>query len=83
MKKLILFVIAAAIAAGLIVIPSLLVDRSGGTPDGRPGSGRPSGPGAAANTVFAVRTVDAEIRSLQAYIEINGDIVSEQQVAVH
>jgi multidrug efflux pump subunit AcrA (membrane-fusion protein) len=33
-------------------------------------------------TVFAVRTAEAEIRSLQSYIEINGDIVSAQQVTV-
>jgi RND family efflux transporter MFP subunit len=32
--------------------------------------------------VFTVRAEAAEIRNLQAYIEVNGNIVSEQQVAV-
>jgi multidrug efflux pump subunit AcrA (membrane-fusion protein) len=51
---------------------------------GGPGGGGQSRSGGAnsASTVFAVRTADAEIRSLQSYIEINGNIVSAQQVAV-
>jgi multidrug efflux pump subunit AcrA (membrane-fusion protein) len=54
-----------------------------GMPGGPGGSGQGRGGGAnSTSTVFAVRTADAEIRSLQAYIEINGNIVSTQQVAV-
>jgi multidrug efflux pump subunit AcrA (membrane-fusion protein) len=44
--------------------------------------GRPGRPGGAGSTVFSVRTAGAEIRSLEAYIEINGNIVSENQVIV-
>jgi hypothetical protein len=33
-------------------------------------------------TVFAVRTAYTETRTLQAYMEVNGDIVNEEQVAV-
>ncbi|MDR1096029.1 MAG: efflux RND transporter periplasmic adaptor subunit [Spirochaetaceae bacterium] len=51
---------------------------SGGGPDR---SGANSGANSG-GTVFAVRTADAEIRSLQSYIEVNGNIVSAQQVAV-
>jgi multidrug efflux pump subunit AcrA (membrane-fusion protein) len=53
-------------------------------PGGPGGGGAPRGgsPAGGASTVFAVRTADAEIRNLQSYIEINGNIVSAQQVAV-
>jgi multidrug efflux pump subunit AcrA (membrane-fusion protein) len=82
MKKVILIVVVLAIAMGLIVIPSLATGMRGNVQAPGPGGpGRPNGAGAA-NTVFTVRTADAEIRSLQAYIEVNGDIVSAQQVAV-
>ena len=33
-------------------------------------------------TIFTVRTEDAEIRTLQAYLEVNANIVNEHQVAV-
>jgi multidrug efflux pump subunit AcrA (membrane-fusion protein) len=54
---------------------------SGGPDRGGGGSGANSGVNSG-GTVFAVRTADAEIRSLQSYIEVNGNIVSAQQVAV-
>ncbi|MDR1301044.1 MAG: efflux RND transporter periplasmic adaptor subunit [Treponema sp.] len=87
MKKVMLIVAVLVIAAGLIMIPPLTAGKSGnaqaggqGGPGGAPRGGSPGRGGA--NTVFAVRTADAEIRSLQSYIEINGNIVSAQQVAV-
>jgi multidrug efflux pump subunit AcrA (membrane-fusion protein) len=46
---------------------------------------RPRGNGedeAAGTPVFSVRTTEAQIRNLQAYIEINGNIVPRHQVAV-
>ena len=89
MKKILVVVVVLTIVAGLIVIPSLVADMNAKTVDGGPGApgGRPGGPGrpgraGAANTLFTVRTEDAVIRSLQAYIEINGNIVSEEQVTV-
>jgi multidrug efflux pump subunit AcrA (membrane-fusion protein) len=98
MKKILLVVVVLAIAAGLIVIPSIATEMNGkaqaGGPPGGPGSperpGGTGGPGGSGgpgrtgtvNTVFAVRTEDAVIRSLQAYIEINGNIVNEEQVTV-
>jgi multidrug efflux pump subunit AcrA (membrane-fusion protein) len=99
MKKFVLFIIVAIIAAGLAFGPSLLAQFNAqgaaampgggpGVPGGRPGGpGGPGGPGmpgmaGATNAVFTVRVAEAEIRSLQAYTEVNGDIVSAQQVAV-
>ena len=80
MKKIILVIIVALVAAGLAFGPSLLAQFNG--PSTAPGGpGRPGREGAA-NTVFTVRTEDAVIRSLQAYIELNGNIVSEEQVTV-
>ena len=83
-KKIIVVIIIALVSAGLIFGPSLLAQfnspstaGSQGGP-GRPGTGQ-AGPG---GTVFAVRTADVERRSLQAYIEVNGNIVSEEQVTV-
>jgi multidrug efflux pump subunit AcrA (membrane-fusion protein) len=90
LKKLAIFIIVAALAAGFIFIPQKLASNNTAVP-GAPGAG--GGPGAPGmggggrqnqdrNTVFAVRTAMAERRTLQAYIEVNGDIVSENQVAV-
>jgi multidrug efflux pump subunit AcrA (membrane-fusion protein) len=80
---LIILIIVAALAAGFIFIPQRLAGNNAAVPG--PG-GRPGGPGSPGsrdqNTVFAVRTANAERRTLQAYIEVNGDIVSEEQVAV-
>jgi len=41
-----------------------------------------TGPRSRRVTTFAVRTDVAEIKTLQAYIEINADVVSEEQVVV-
>jgi multidrug efflux pump subunit AcrA (membrane-fusion protein) len=79
MKKIIPIAIVALIAAGLVFVPSMVAGLSGSA--GGPG-GKPGGMGGENTSVFAVKTENAEIRSLQAYIEVNGDIVSEQQVTV-
>jgi multidrug efflux pump subunit AcrA (membrane-fusion protein) len=86
LKKLILFIIVAALAAGFVFIPQKLANAGTSVPG--PGGAGPGmgGPGSRGgrdqNTVFAVRTASAERRTLQAYIEVNGNIVSENQVAV-
>jgi multidrug efflux pump subunit AcrA (membrane-fusion protein) len=88
MKKFIFILIVALIAAGFIFGPTLLAQfRMSSAPAGPagPGPGRPGGPGGrqgGAGTVFYVRTTDAEIRNLEAYIEVNGNIVNEEQVTV-
>jgi multidrug efflux pump subunit AcrA (membrane-fusion protein) len=66
-------------AAGFVFLPSLLAGD-----DGRQGGpGRMPGGAQTADTVFSVRTVNAMNRDLEAYIEINGDIINESQVAVN
>ena len=91
-KKIIITLIIVLIAAGLIFGPSLLArfNASFGTA-GTVGAGGPGGPGGmpgrpggagGSGSVFSVRTADAEIRNLQAYIEINGNIVNQGQVTV-
>jgi multidrug efflux pump subunit AcrA (membrane-fusion protein) len=73
MKKFMLFFILLTVAAGFIFIPSILAVNS---PDDL------TGKKVSAQAVFTVRTENAETRNLQAYIEVNGDIVSKQQVTV-
>jgi multidrug efflux pump subunit AcrA (membrane-fusion protein) len=85
MKKFMLILVVMLIAAGLVFIPSMLADSA--VTGQAPGPGGPDSPGGkggagASGTAFAVRTGEAESRNLQAYIEVNGDIVSEQQVSV-
>ena len=79
MKKFVIIFAALLTAAGLVVAPSLLASCAASKQaagDDAEGGNEGSG------TVFTVRTADAEIRTLQSYIEVNGNIVSEQQVAV-
>jgi multidrug efflux pump subunit AcrA (membrane-fusion protein) len=81
LKKVILFIVVAALAAGFIFIPQRLAGNNAAAPG--PGMGRPGAPGnQGQDTVFAVRTANAERRTLQAYIEVNGDVVSQERVAV-
>ncbi|MDR2489797.1 MAG: efflux RND transporter periplasmic adaptor subunit [Spirochaetaceae bacterium] len=79
MKKNVMVFVVLLTAAMLIFVPALLASCSAQAKKAG-GSGKGEAENAAA--VFAVRTKDAEIRTLQAYIEVNGNIVSEQQVAV-
>ena len=71
-KKIIKILTVALIAAALVVVPPLLAE-SRRTIVAAP---EPSAP------VFTVRTENAEVRTLQAYIEVNANIISGHQVAV-
>jgi multidrug efflux pump subunit AcrA (membrane-fusion protein) len=82
-KKVVIFFVVLLVAAGFVFLPSLLA-QTGGDQIGQPGSGIPGGPGVpAADTVFSVRTAEAVNRDLQAYLEVNGNIINENQVAVN
>ncbi|ULQ58725.1 efflux RND transporter periplasmic adaptor subunit [Brucepastera parasyntrophica] len=74
-KKIIIIAVCIVIVAGLIFVPSMFAGNGNGMNPGLEGIN-------ANETVFSVRTEDAEIRTLQSYIEINGDIITEQQVSV-
>jgi multidrug efflux pump subunit AcrA (membrane-fusion protein) len=95
-KKVIGFFVVLLVAAGFVFLPSLFAEHGGGTgqaPGGLPGSGGPGGPGGrpspggfganAADTVFSIRTAEAVIRNLQAYIEVNGNIINANQIEVN
>ncbi|GHV30069.1 hypothetical protein AGMMS4952_16550 [Spirochaetia bacterium] len=74
-KKCIMLMVTISIAAALVFVPALVAQDGKALKD------------AAENTVdetpvYHVKTVTAEARTLQAILEINGDIVSEGQVAV-
>ncbi|GHV78927.1 MexH family multidrug efflux RND transporter periplasmic adaptor subunit [Spirochaetia bacterium] len=71
-KKFIVFVMTAVIAAALVFIPALVAQ------DGTAASET----AAAEAAVYSVKTAAAETRTLETYLEVNGDIVSEGQVAV-
>jgi multidrug efflux pump subunit AcrA (membrane-fusion protein) len=81
MKKFIMILIVILLAAAFIVVPYLRGNRDSpagpGGPPGGPGPGQRT-----SSTVFSVRTENAERRTLQAYIEVNANIVSANQVAV-
>ena len=71
-KKIITVLTVLLIAAALIFIPPMMAGN------------RRASLAAPANSVaiFTVRTENAELRTLQAYIEVNANIVSGNQVAV-
>ena len=71
-KKFIIIIIVVLIVAALIFIPSFLM--------GKKNNAFPAQ--VVSNPVFTVRTENAEIRTLQAYIEVNANIVSEDQVVI-
>jgi multidrug efflux pump subunit AcrA (membrane-fusion protein) len=77
-KKAVIFFVVLFAAAGCVFLPSLLAETKNGMAGG--GSAKPEAP--AAETVFSVRTTTAANRDLQAYLELNGNIVNENQVAV-
>jgi multidrug efflux pump subunit AcrA (membrane-fusion protein) len=80
--RLIMISVVLLLAAAFIVVPYFR-GNGGGPAGGPPGFGPPGGPAqGASDTVFTVRTENAETRTLQAYIEVNADIVSANQVAV-
>jgi len=71
-KKIIRWLLIALIAATLIFIPPTLAQTRRAEAAAME----------TAPTTFTVRTENAEIRTLQAYIEVNANIVSGHQVAV-
>jgi multidrug efflux pump subunit AcrA (membrane-fusion protein) len=73
-KKIFIVAISALIAAGLIFIPSLLADKNKANTTGTAAALEVAEP------VFSVRVTEAESRTLEAYLEVNGNIVSEHQV---
>jgi multidrug efflux pump subunit AcrA (membrane-fusion protein) len=77
-KKAAIFFVVLFAAAGCVFLPSLLAEPKNGTANGGPE--KPGAP--AADTVFSVRAAKAENRDLQAYLELNGNVVNENQVAV-
>ncbi|MHB9295232.1 putative Multidrug resistance protein MdtA [Pillotina sp. SPG140] len=83
-KKAVVFFAVLCAAAGFIFLPSLLAQAADGSAgqSGPPGPGRPGGLGVT-DTVFSVRTAEAVTRDLQAYLEINGNIINENQVTVN
>jgi multidrug efflux pump subunit AcrA (membrane-fusion protein) len=80
--KAVVITVAVLVVAGLVFIPSLVSGQGANAQAGGPGPRKNGGANTAAATVFSVRAEEAEIRNLQAYIEVNGNIVSEQQVVV-
>ena len=78
-KKAALVFVVLLVAALCVLLPSLLAKT-----DSRIAQG-PGGPGGAGepeeDTVFSVRAAKAN-RALQAYLEVNGNVVNENQVAV-
>jgi multidrug efflux pump subunit AcrA (membrane-fusion protein) len=89
-KKIAAVFVVLLAAAGCVFLPSFLAGAESGTaqgpggPGGFSGPGGPGGPAAAeADTVFSVRAAKAENRDLQAYLEVNGNVVNENQVAVY
>ena len=78
MKKFMLAIIVPLVIAGLVFGPSLLARFN--APPAASSSSRTGNSGT--NTVFTVRTETAQIRSLQVYIEVNGNIKNREQVTV-
>jgi multidrug efflux pump subunit AcrA (membrane-fusion protein) len=71
-KKIIVSVVIVSIAAALVFIPALVAQ------DGKAVAAMT----ADETPVYSVRTAAAETRTLEAYLEVNGDIVGNGQVAV-
>jgi len=72
-KKKIIFTSVLVIAVGLFFIPSTLTGEKNN--DAEINSALPS-------HVFTVRTENAEVRTLQSYLEVNANIVNGHQVTV-
>lgn len=81
-KSLFLGAGALVVAAALVVGPSMVAGRNGKTAGTGPGGADKTETSAAAGTVYSVRTERAVKKTLQSYIEVNGDVVAETKVAV-
>ncbi|GHU81660.1 membrane protein [Spirochaetia bacterium] len=75
MKKIFIIMIGALIAAGLVFIPSLLAESQN-----KANNGGIIEAVEEVEPVFSVRVTGAEYRTLEASLEVNGNIVSEHQV---
>jgi multidrug efflux pump subunit AcrA (membrane-fusion protein) len=73
-RFIILLLVLVAAAALILIPPRLAADKPG--PEGQ------TEQQASEQPVFSVRVAEAEIRTLKAYLEVNGDIVSARQVEV-
>ncbi|GHU97834.1 MexH family multidrug efflux RND transporter periplasmic adaptor subunit [Spirochaetia bacterium] len=71
-KKFIGFVMTMVIAAALVFIPTLVAQDGSAASEAAPDE----------TPVYSVKTAAAEVRTLEAYLEVNGDIVSARQVEV-
>ena len=69
-KTIVMF--ALVIAVGLVIFTSMTIGNKT----------VPDVPQIASTSIFTVRTEEADIRTLQAYLEVNANIVSGHQVAV-
>jgi multidrug efflux pump subunit AcrA (membrane-fusion protein) len=78
MKKFIVVIMVLLVVAGLVFGPSLLARRNAHSEASGQGKTRDGG----SNTVFTVRVEEAQTRSLQVYIEVNGNIRNKEQVTV-
>jgi multidrug efflux pump subunit AcrA (membrane-fusion protein) len=63
------------LSAVFVLLPSLIAGCKKGAEN--PEAARPT------ETVFSVRTAEAALRDLTAYIEVNGNIINESQIAVN
>jgi len=80
MKKLILAIAIAAVAAALVLGPSILASGKGSAGGDLPGkSGANADEG---DTQFSVRLATAASEILQVYIEVNGDVTAETEVDI-
>jgi multidrug efflux pump subunit AcrA (membrane-fusion protein) len=80
LKKTVLFFVTLAVAAGMVFVPSLLADNAGTGAGGD--NTRTNRAAEKSAPVFSVRTAQAERQTLETYLEVNGNIVSERQVTV-
>jgi multidrug efflux pump subunit AcrA (membrane-fusion protein) len=86
-RKIIIVIVTLIVVGGLVAAPSFLAGKNNGGSPGGPGGlgggfGGPPRPGSSQDTLFSVRTDEVAVKTIQAYIEVNGNIVSEHQVAV-
>lgn len=79
MKKIILVIITVTAAAVLLVGPSILASSK---PKAAAGPAGAKNAAASADTVFSVRTDTSVRKTLQTYIEVNGDVAAETNVDV-
>jgi multidrug efflux pump subunit AcrA (membrane-fusion protein) len=79
-KTVVTVLAAALMIAGAVFIPSLVAGQNAGA--GNHGFSGVNQDGKETTGIFSVRAEAAEIRNLQAYLEVNGNIVSEQQLTV-